>query len=106
MTIREAVFAYNGRKRLKDIEIKHIKWFMRTQNLSVEEAVKAYFEDKEAEKSLTYSEYVEEHARIRREILGHCANCRQRESCIKESLLANWALSEIKTVQRSECWGK
>ncbi len=104
MTIKEAVFNYNGRKRLKDIEISHIKWFMRTQNLSVEEAVKAYFEDKEEEKNLTYSEYKAECKRICSEISSHCADCRYKGICIKSALLEQWALSDIKTVLRSECW--
>ena len=102
MTIREAVFAYNGRKRLKDIEITHIKWFMRTQNLSVEEAVKAYFEDKE--KVLTYSEYVAEHKRICDNISSHCESCRYKDCCIKSALLEQWTLADVKTVLRSECW--
>ena len=104
MTIKEAVFNYNGRKKLKDIEISHIKWFMRTQNLSVEEAVKAYFEDKEAEKDLTVSEYLSERKRICSEISSHCEGCRYKGICVKSTLLEQYALSEAKTVQRSECW--
>ena len=102
--IKEAVNKYNGRKRLADIEIKHIRWFIRTKNLSLEEAVKAYFEDKEETKRLSYREYLARKKEICDEIKSHCANCRMNGCCIKNVLLETWSLDDAKTVQRSECW--
>lgn len=104
MTIKEAVYNYNGRKRLTDKEIRHIKWFMKTQSLSVEDAVKAYFEDKEQEKKLSYTEYKALHKKIRDEIRSHCQTCKYCKGCIKEILLDGEGIADLKTIQRSECW--
>ena len=105
MTIHEAVYNYNGRKRIKDIEIKHIKWFMRTQNLSLEEAVEAYFIDKEEEKRLSYKDYLKRCDEICKEIESHCEGCRYNKICAKNILLRHYySLDDIKKIQRSECW--
>lgn len=107
LEVKQAVNKYNGKKRITDLEVKHIWWFMRTKKLSLEDAVKAYYEDKEESKRLGYSAYIARRQEIRKDILSHCTDCPRRDSCIKNIFLeadTEYTLDDLKVIQRSECW--
>lgn len=106
MTIKEAIADYTGKKRITTKEIKQVGWVVRHRNLTLAEAVKYYYTEKENDKETTLSEYLSRKSCIKKEILERCANCPRHKDCITNMFIEenqNYTLDDLKDILMSDC---